>query len=65
MLKQLLKEERVFGIFEMSASHESSFLPNLFSIKFKDIKFITYGDIIKQDFKINNFKFLAGDTDNI
>ena len=65
MLKQLLKEEKVFGVFEMSASQESSFLPNLFSIKFKDVKFITYGDIIKQDFKINNFKFLAGDTDNI
>ena len=65
LLKQLLKKERVFGFFEMSASYESSFLPNLFSIKFKDIKLITYGDIIKKDFKVNNFKFLAGDTDNI
>lgn len=65
MLKQLLKEEKVFGIFEMSASYESSFLPDLFSVKLKDVKFITYGDIIKKNFKINNFKFLAGDSDNI
>lgn len=65
MLKQLLKKERVFGIFEMSSSQLSSLLPNFCSFKFRDIKFITYGNIFNKDCKPNNFRLLAGDTDNI
>ena len=65
MLKQLLKKEKVFGTFEISASNTSLFLPNFFSFKFKSIKFITYGDILKENCGLGDFKFLAGDTDNV
>ncbi len=65
MLKQLLKKEKIFGVFEMSGSKVSSFLNSLFVFKFKNIKFITYGNFIKEKQNFNNFRFLAGDTDNI
>ena len=65
MLKQLVKKEKAFGAFEISSSNISSFLPNFFSFKFRNIKFITYGDILKKNIRLIDFKFLAGDTDNV
>jgi len=65
MLKQLLKKEKVFGAFEISASNTSSFLPNFCSFKFKNIKLISYGDILKHNCRLFDFRFLGGDTDNV
>jgi hypothetical protein len=65
MLKQLLKQEVVFGIFEMTASYKNLFLPRVCSFKLKKINFIVFGDIFKKDCSFDDFNFLAGDSDSV
>lgn len=65
LLKQLVNKEKIFGIFEMTASDKNSFLPKSFSFKLKKIKFITYGQIIQKKSRLEDFSFCVGDTDNI
>jgi hypothetical protein len=59
MLKQLLIQEEVFGVFEMATSNKSKVLPKFYSFTVKKIKFITYGGLF------NCVHFLAGDGDNV
>jgi hypothetical protein len=65
MLKQILIKERVFGVFEMTASSISSILSKFNTLTVKVVKFITYGDFFNKNQSMDDVRFLAGDTDNV
>jgi len=64
LLKKILKNEHVFGFFEMSNNADCTTMPKYFSISVKTIKFITYGLNIDQDTLSSQISFVAGDGDN-